>query len=111
MGWRELGESAGVTAAGLLSAAHNLEPVLRTLVMAPTSGLGLGNVTCENTCHGGGKPTENSWILLNPLGSHIGETEAAVIHFIDILIFCHVLSPVGEIKNTWAGPSLKSLLK
>lgn len=95
--------------AGLLRAVRNLEPIPHTLVMAPTSGFALGNVTCENICHGRGRPAKNSWILLNPLGSQIGETEAAVICFLDILIFCHVLSPVGEIKNTWALLSLKNL--
>ena len=81
--------------------------------MAPTSGFALDNVTCESTCQGQGRRVKNSWILLNPLVSQIGETEAAAIHFPDVLIFCHVLgmvdSPVGEIKNTWAWPSLKSL--
>lgn len=95
--------------AGLLRAVCNLEPIPHTLVMAPTSGFALGNVICKNTCHSRRRRVKNSWILLNPLGSQIGETEAAVIHFLDILIFCHLFSSVGEIKNTWARPSLSSL--
>ena len=100
-------------AAGLLRAVHNLQTIPHAVMMVPTSGSALGDFKRKSACKGQGRRVENSWILLNPLVSQPGETEAAVTHFTDILIFCRVLgtvaSPVGEIKNTWAWPYLKSL--
>lgn len=75
--------------AGLLRALHNIQPISHIVIMAPTYESALGNVTHEGMCQHPGRQVKKSWFLFNPFVVQIGETKATVIHFTDLLIFCH----------------------